>query len=118
MRFEPAAVCLQGRSTRAAQLAGSVELMKKATSSYYKPQVLHLHKLHLEQSALLEGFIANIVYIYISYVTSVRYVAGINHERRVIYSGNVPNRGCDMSNLCRHEPIAMVNGANILVLSP
>ena len=40
-------------------------------------------------------------YICISYVTSVRYVAGINHEARgraapegrVIYSGNVPNRG-------------------------
>ena len=45
--------------------------------------------------------------ICISYVTSVRYVAGINHEARgcavsegrVIYSGNVPNRGCDISNL-------------------
>ena len=49
----------------------------------------------------------------------MRYVAGINHdarghaapEGRVIYSGNVPNRGRDISNLCRHEPFAMVNGA-------
>ena len=47
----------------------------------------------------------------ISYVTSVRYVAGINHEARgravpkgrVIYSGNVPNRGRDISNLCRNR---------------
>ena len=37
----------------------------------------------------------NTVYICISYVTSVRYVARINHEGRVIYSGNVPNRGHD-----------------------
>ena len=44
--------------------------------------------------------------LYISYVTSVRYVAGINHEARgraapkgrVIYSGNIPNRGRDISN--------------------
>ena len=28
----------------------------------------------------------------------------------MIYSGNVPNRGSDISNLCRHEPVAMVNG--------
>ena len=64
--------------------------------------------------------------ISISYVTSVRYVAGINHEARgraapegrVIYSGNVPNRGRDISNLCHHEPVAMVNGAKFLVLSP
>ena len=56
----------------------------------------------------------------------MRYVAGINHEAqgctapegRVIYSGNVPNRGRDISNLCRHEPVAMVNGAKFLVLSP
>ena len=62
----------------------------------------------------------------ISYVTSVRYVAGINHEARgcaapegrVIYSGNVLNRGRDIGNLCHHEPVAMVNGAKILVLSP
>ena len=33
--------------------------------------------------------------IRISYVTSVRYVVGINHEGRVIYSGNVVNRGRD-----------------------
>ena len=39
-------------------------------------------------------------------------------EGRVIYSGNVPNRGRDISNLCRHEPVAMVNGAKFLVLSP
>ena len=57
-------------------------------------------------------------FLSISYVTSVRYVAGINHEARVIYSGNVPNRGRDISNLCRHEPVAMVNGAKFLVLSP
>ena len=63
--------------------------------------------------------------ICISYVTSVRYVAGINHEARgraapegqVIYSGNVRNLRCDISNLCRHEPFAMVNGAKCLVLS-
>ena len=56
----------------------------------------------------------------------MRYVAGINEEARgyavpegrVIYSGNVPNCGYDISNLCHHEPIAMVNGTNILVLSP
>ena len=56
----------------------------------------------------------------------MRYVAGINHEARghivpegrVIYSGNVPNRGRDISNLCRHEPVAMVNGAKYLVFSP
>ena len=36
----------------------------------------------------------------------------------MIYSGNVPNRGRDVSNLCRHEPVAMVNGATFLVLSP
>ena len=56
--------------------------------------------------------------ISISYVTSVRYVAGKNPEGRVIYSRNVPNRGRDISNLCRHGPIAMVNGAKFLVLSP
>ena len=39
-------------------------------------------------------------------------------EGRVIYSGNVPNRGRDISNLCCHEPVAMVNGAKFLVLSP
>ena len=67
-----------------------------------------------------------IVYVSISYVTSVRYVAGINHEARgraapegrVIYSGNIPNRGHGISNLCLHEPIAMVNGAKFLLLSP
>ena len=65
-------------------------------------------------------------HICISYVTSVRYVAGINHEARgraapsglMIYSGNVPNRERDISNLCLHEPIAMVNGTKFLVLSP
>ena len=57
-------------------------------------------------------------YISISYVTSVRYVAGINHEARVIYSGNVPNHGRDISNLCCHEAVSMVNGAKFLVLSP
>ena len=46
-------------------------------------------------------------YVCISYVTSVRYVAGINPEGRVIYSGNVPNRGRDINNL-GHEPVAMV----------
>ena len=64
--------------------------------------------------------------ISISYVTSVRYFAGINHEARgcvapegrVIYSGNVPNCGRDINNLCRHEPIAMINGAKFMVLSP
>ena len=62
----------------------------------------------------------------ISYVTSVRYVAGINREAQgraapeglMIYSGNVPNHGRDISNLCRHEPVAMVDGAKFLVLSP
>ena len=39
-------------------------------------------------------------------------------EGRVIYSGNVPNRGRDINNLCRHEPVAMVNGTKFLVLSP
>ena len=39
-------------------------------------------------------------------------------EGRVIYSGNVPNFGRDVSNFCRHEPVAMVNGAKFLVLSP
>ena len=39
-------------------------------------------------------------------------------EGQVIYSGNILNRGRDVSNLCRHEPIAMVNGAKFLVLSP
>ena len=66
------------------------------------------------------------IYICIRYVMSVKYVAGINHkaqgraapEGRVIYSGNVPNRGRDISNLCRHEPVTMVNGAKFLVLSP
>ena len=48
----------------------------------------------------------------------MRYIAGINHEARVIYSGNVPNRGRDISNLCCDESVAMVNGANFLVLSP
>ena len=56
----------------------------------------------------------------------MRYVAGINHEAlghaapegRVIYSGNVPNRGRDISNLCRHGAVAMVNGTKFLVLSP
>ena len=55
----------------------------------------------------------------ISYVTSVMYVAGINHEARwhaapkgrVVYSGNVPNRGRNINNLCRHEPVATVNVA-------
>ena len=61
---------------------------------------------------------ASNVCISISYVTSVRYVAGINPEGQVIYSGNVPNRGCGISNLCRHEPVAMVNGAKFLILSP
>ena len=45
-------------------------------------------------------------YICISYVTSARYVAGIN---LVIYSGNVPN-GRDITNLCRHEPAVMAKG--------
>ena len=57
---------------------------------------------------------------------SVRYVAGINHEARVraapegrvIYYGNVPNRGRDISNLCRHEPVAMVNGTKFWVYHP
>ena len=64
-------------------------------------------------------------YMYYTYVTSVRYVARINHEARrraapegrVIYSGNVPNCGRDLNNLCRHEPVAMLNGAKFLVLS-
>ena len=36
----------------------------------------------------------------------------------MIYSGNVPNRGHDISNLCRHEPIAIVNGTKFQVLRP
>ena len=64
--------------------------------------------------------------IIICYVKSVRYIAGINHEAggraasegRVIYSGNVQNCGTDISHLCLHEPVAMVNGTNFLVLSP
>ena len=59
-----------------------------------------------------------IIIICISYVTSMRYVSRINHEARVIYSGNVPNRGHDISNLCLHESVVMVNGAKFLVLSP
>ena len=47
--------------------------------------------------------------ICISYVTSARYVAGINPEGRVIYSANVPN-GRDITNLCRHEPAVMAKG--------
>ena len=39
-------------------------------------------------------------------------------EGRVIYSGNVLNHGRDISNLCRHESVAMVNGAKFQVLSP
>ena len=70
--------------------------------------------------------LTNLDSVCISYVTSVRYVSGINHSTLgcctpsglIIYSGNVPNRGRDISNLCRHEPIAMVNGAKFLVLSP
>ena len=64
------------------------------------------------------------IYIYIiisiSYVTSVKYIARINHEARRSsdFSGNVPNHGHDISNLCRHEPVAIVNGAKFLVLSP
>ena len=66
-----------------------------------------------------------VIHVCISYVTSVRYVAGINHEARgraapegrVIYSGNVPNCGRDISNLCHREPVAMVNGTKFLVLS-
>ena len=67
-----------------------------------------------------------IKYVSISYVTSVRYIAGINHEARgraapegqVIYYGNVLNRRRDISNLCLHEPVAMVNGAKFMDLSP
>ena len=75
----------------------------------------------------MKMFSTNILYVIsISYVTSVRYVVGINHEARgraapegrVIYSGDVPNRGRDISNLCHHEPVAMVNGTTFLVLSP
>ena len=36
----------------------------------------------------------------------------------MIYSGNVPSHGRDISNLCRHEPVAMVNGAKFLVYRP
>ena len=39
-------------------------------------------------------------------------------EGRVIYSGNVPNCGRDISNLCRHEPVAMVNGKKIWFYHP
>ena len=39
-------------------------------------------------------------------------------EGRVIYSGNVPNCGRDISNLCRHEPVAMVNGKKIWFYRP
>ena len=48
----------------------------------------------------------------------MRYVAGINNEARVIYSGNVPNHGRDISNLCCHEPVAMVNGVKFLFYRP
>ena len=49
----------------------------------------------------------NFCFTYVLVVTSMRYVAGINHEARgrtapevrVIYSGNVPNHGRDISNL-------------------
>ena len=37
---------------------------------------------------------------------------------QVIYSGNIPNHGRDISDLCRHEPVAMVNGAKFQGLSP
>ena len=36
----------------------------------------------------------------------------------MIYSRNVPNRRRDISNLCRHEPVVMVNGAKCLVYRP
>ena len=53
-------------------------------------------------------------------------MSGINHEvlghaapeGRVIYSGNIPNRGRDISSLCRHEPVAVVNGSKFLVYRP
>ena len=56
-----------------------------------------------------------------SYVMSVRYVSAINHESRgrvapegrVIYCGNVPNYGHDISNLCRHDRVATDTGAKI-----
>ena len=39
-------------------------------------------------------------------------------EGRVIYSGNVPNRGRDISNLCCHDPFAMVNAQNFWFYRP
>ena len=61
-----------------------------------------------------------VCYICISYVTSVRYVAGINHEARG--SSDLFRKRTEAwtshNNLCRHEPVAMVNGAKFLVLSP
>ena len=38
--------------------------------------------------------------ICISYVTSVRYIAGINHE-----AWQRTEHGRDITNLCRHEPV-------------
>ena len=66
--------------------------------------------------------------ICISYGTSARYVAVINHEARgradheargraapegrLIYSGNVPN-GRDMTFMCRHESAVMAKGRKL-----
>ena len=54
----------------------------------------------------------------ISYVTSVRYIAGINHEALGPHDLFRQRTERDISNLCRNEPLAMVNGAKFLVLSP
>ena len=52
------------------------------------------------------------MYICISYVTSARYVAGINHEARGpsdLFRKRT-ERGRDITNLCRHEPAVMAKG--------
>ena len=53
------------------------------------------------RSSLLIESVSTDSMIRISYVTSVRYAP----EGRVIYSGNVPNHGRDISNLCRMNPL-------------
>ena len=95
--------------------------IKNARNSLITPRVHNSRDLYA-----CDHFSKTSRYICISYVTSVRYVSGINHEARghtapegrVIYSGNVLNHGRDISNLFRREPAAMVNGTKFLVLSP
>ena len=52
-------------------------------------------------------------YVCISYVTSVRYVAGINHSALGPHDlfRQRTEHGRDITNLCRHEPVVMAKGA-------